>query len=183
MSRAGCLHEGPLGSHAPGFIHRELRTTPAWWWLWADTGPWALSCWTRISGLGHRASLPQGPGFRLIPKFTRCGECQKWRGHGLRADTAVRAVAQEMEQKGQGQVWLGTSGDASGLCLHQAGRRGREQPPAAPSSCSGERPGPTWRLQLPVCPLVPLGLGFWGVERCGPSQGVILRSAELCVRV
>lgn len=101
----------------------------------------------------------------------------------MRVNTAVRAVAPETEQKGQGQVWLGTSSDASGLCLHQAGRRGREQPPAAPSSRSGERPGPTWHLQLPVHPLVPLGLGFWGGERCGPSQGVILRSAELCVCV
>lgn len=38
-------------------------------------------------------------------------------------------------------------------------------------------------VQLPARPSVPLGLGFWERERCGPLQGVIFKSVKLCVRV
>lgn len=58
--------------------------------------------------------------------------------------------------------------------------------PSSPSSpqqlqWGAARPHPS--VQLPARPWVPLGLWFWERERCGPLQGVIFKSANLCVRV
>lgn len=41
--------------------------------------------------------------------------------------------------------------------------------------------GPHLGVQLLRAPPEPVGLGFWGGERCGPSQRGIWNSAKLCV--
>lgn len=54
-----------------------------------------------------------------------------------------------------------------------------------PTDLGGEGSQPPSRpylgVRLQCAPLEPVGLGFWGGERCGPSQVRIWNSAKLCV--